>query len=606
MGKWFLRGGLGLLAAVMVFLGYLAVDLFWPSRFTPPARVMPAGAVLYVSLDHLSSGWRRVERSRWWQGLTRQLASDRLIRLHLERLRRELSRASGFDLTRSNLMSLLGRHASLALYPSRSGPGWPGLGGLNWLAAVRVDHRLILLKWFMDVKAWVSSRSELTYLRRRGHRVGRIQTDAGPVFFWVRGDHTVFLAGSLDLIEAVLARLEPDGPPRLTADPYFKKLETGRPGQTVLTGFVRLGHPRLAAWRARLAGLVAARLPRPAPPLDLIAWPAPLVAALYNPWKSVESIDAVWLGSDLVHTRLVWTLKPRSSALGKIYGAVLDPAGRSTAPDLLNRSPLLWLGQAGLRPGAYVAAAGWSPLIKGWLTGLAPLMGLKSAREVLDLAGPELAVLVVDLSAPGFLPWPNLAAIVRMKDSAAARKLDSGLVNLLKARMASRLNHQAGPRGRIDYLALPGMKVGLTASGAYLVAGNDLSLLAASQKRPGLRDNDPAWRTAIKNRRVQYLLFIAPGRILARPERLIPILNLLGLSSRVLPLFELGRVVDWLTITSRWDGRHEARLDLRLNLLDRPVKPRLPLDLIRHWLAGLRLSPLEPPARRPAPAGRQR
>jgi hypothetical protein len=608
MGKWFLRGGLGLLAAMVIFLGYLTYDLFWPSRFTPPARIMPAGAVLYVALDHLEAGWQRVEQSGWWQGLTRQLTSDRLVRLHLERLRRELSRASGFDLTRSNLMSLLRRHASLSLYPSRSGPGWPGLGGLNWLAAVRVDHRLILLKWFMDVRSWVSSRSELTYLRRQGHRVGRIQTETGPVFFWVRGDHTVFLAGSLDLIQAVLARLEPGGLPRLSADPYFQRLKTGRPGQTVVTGFVRLGHPRLAAWRARLAGLLAARLPRPAPPLDLIAWPAPLVLALYHPWKGIESIDAIRLESDLAHTRLIWTLRPRPPVLGRIYAAVLDPAGRLKAPDLLDRSPLIWFEQAGLRPSAYVAACGWHPLIKGWLTRKATLLGLKSAREVLDLAGSELAVLVVDLNAPGFLPWPNVAAILRMKDPAAAGKLRGGLVKLIKAQpqLTRLLTHQAGPRGRIDFLALPGMTVGLTAAGAYLVAGNDLSLLAAAQRRPGLRDNHPAWRAAITNRQVQYLLFISPGRILARPEQLVPILNLLGLSSRTLPLFELGRVVDWLRVTSRWDGRSQARIDIRLKLVDRPIKGRLPLGLIRRWLAGLRLSPLEPPARRSPSAGRHR
>jgi hypothetical protein len=606
MVKWFVRGGLGLLTAVIVLAGYLAFELFWPARFTPPARIMPSGAVAYLALDHLETGWRRVETSRWWQGLARQLESDGLIRRHLERLRRELSQAWGMDITRANLMSLLGRHASLALYPARSGPGWPGLGGLDWLVALKIDHRLILLKWFMDVRGWLSSRSDLKYLRRRGRKIGRIQTDAGPMFFWLRGDHTAFLSDRLDLIEAVLARLEAGGPPGLTGDAVYKKLDQGRPGQIRLRGFLRLGHPRLAAWRQGLAGLLAARMPPPAHPSDLMALPAPLVLALYHPRPSLESVDVVRFGSDLVHTSLVWTLRSGSSDLGRIYAQVIDPADRLRGPDLLKRSPLLWIEHAGLRADSYLAATGWHPLARKWLNRYAPLLGFGSARKMLELTGREFAVLVADLRGPGFLPVPNIVALVRMKDSTSARKMYGRILTLIKAHphLASRLKKRAGPRFRIDYLAYPGINVGLTVAGSFLVAGNDLSRLNAAQGRPGLTDDDPGWRAAVKDRGVQYLLFVSPGRILARPERLIPVLNLLGMSSRDLPFWEIFGVVDWLTVTSRWDGRHQVRLDVRLNLVDRPVKGRLPLGLIQRWLAGIRIYRPQPVPRRSAPADR--
>ena len=100
-----------------------------------------------------------------------------------------------------SLISLiLLRYLALALYPASAGPGWPGLPGLDFLIAVRIDYRLRLMKWFLEVGSWFSSRSDLTYVRHRGYKFGRWRTDVQPVYFLDGSSATVgdaFAAGTI-------------------------------------------------------------------------------------------------------------------------------------------------------------------------------------------------------------------------------------------------------------------------------------------------------------------------------------------------------------------------------------------------------------------------
>ncbi|MBU0515177.1 MAG: hypothetical protein KJ621_10445 [Proteobacteria bacterium] len=605
MRKILLRVGLPLLVLVLFGLGYLAHDLFWPRAFTPPARVMPPGAVFYLALENLRDAVERVEDSRWWASIADQLRADKQVKRHLERLRRELSRNLGFDLTRANVMSFLGRHASVSLYPAATGPGWPGLMGLDFLIAARIDYRFRLLKWFLDVGSWFSSGSDFSSFRYQGHQAGRWRTDVQPVYFLVRPNNTVFISNARGLIEAVIDRLQDAKLPRLAGDAEYRCLGLGRPEGTRLTGFVRLGHPKMARWRSFLAWSLARGLPRPALVGHLIALPPPLAVALYH---GVTSIKTVRLVSDLRRTELTWVLGPGPGRLRRLYARVLQPEPRLDLADLLARPPLAFIGYAGLRLPAYFQAMGSPPQITGMLNGYAPLLGYKTPGELTARTGPQLGLAVVSLGSPGLLGLPTAVVVLQIRDEAAADRMVGRIVALVKANpnLGSSLNRRPGPRRPIHYVATLAAGVGLTRVRDYLVAANAPGVLAAAQVRRPNHSADPHWAAAIKDRRTHYLAYLSPYRILHEPKRLMTILFVLRLSARTLAWLEPLRAVDAFALRSSWNGRDQGRLVLRLSLTDRPLRQGLPLGLIRRWLTGLSLSPpVGSPPGRPTPLKRR-
>ncbi len=601
MRKILLRVGLPLLALVLLGLGYLAYDLFWPRAFTPPARVMPPDAVFYLALDNLRDAVERVEDSRWYASIAEQLQTDKQVRRHLERLRRELSRTLGFDLTRANLMSVAGRHLALALYPAASGQGWPGLPGLDFLIVVRIDYRLRLMKWFLEVGSWFSSGSDLTYVRHRGHRFGRWRTDVQPVYFLARPNHIVFISNARGLIEAVIDRLGEAKLPRLSGEAVYLMLGPGRPQATLLTGFVRLGHPKMTYWRTLFAGWLARALPRSPRLGHLIALPPPLAVALY---RGLTSIKTIRLVSDLRRTELTWVLG--AGRLRRRYASVLQAKPRLDLTDRLAGPPLAFIGYAGLKLPAYLPALGSPPQVMGLLKLYAPLLGFKTRDELIAQAGPQLAVAVTSLSSPGLLNLPAAVVVWQMRDRAAAGSMLGRIVKLMKARFGSGLKQRAGPRGPIHYVTTLAAGVGLTRVRDYLVAANAPKILVAAQVGRPNPSADPPWAAAVKDRRTHYLAYVSPARILRDPKRLMTLLFVLRQTARTLAWLEPLRAVDAVVVRSTWNGRDQGRLVLGLSLTDRPLRQKLPWGIIRRWLTGLSLSPpVAPPAGRPMPLHRR-
>jgi hypothetical protein len=528
------------------------------------ARRLPAGPVLFVSLEGLDATVGAIEASKWWRSIWSRLIRHPIFARQFNRfLQTYRDHLGGRDFAADFKFwrRLLGRQVCLAVYVRASASG-SRRRRISYALAFTGPEGQSPDQILDRIKDFLAAVLKVQFTWRQAG-TGSIKTLAGPVaklHFAVTGDRLLVMSNDPDLLAGMSRPGSDQAAGRLAADKRYRSLVRAGPGDKRLAMFMRLD--RLLPF---LVGTLRGD--------DIEV-------------RLVRSIKSAQLTSNGILTRL--TLFFRPGAITSVFGP-RTVSSRLTTTDLLPGSPLLYFGLSGPR---------WVDLWRRWQwesrlglprrggidRTIQRLLGLPGLDPLLELLDNEAAGAVMGLASGGL---PRGVAFVRMTSPVVARVRLPWLVETLKkgplgGEMLWR-THQAG-QARIDYVIAPVIgTLGAADSGPYLVFSNDLKILTdLLSSRRG--ETTLFWGQLRSRKQVNLLV----GADVARILDLAP-----GLLHQLGPVFKAGgraawpawllTAVDWFKVVravvawARWDARRRAlSFGLRLWLADYQVKRELP------------------------------
>jgi len=481
MKKW-----IALAAAILVLL---AVWFFAFRRCASPplSAFIPERAAIYLAADDLAVFWDSFSAGGFW----RELSSSPLwkkagIPERIAALSAVFEAAAGFPLDRHNVRELGGREIALALLPE--GNGRPA----SLLLVTRVGAKTrafeLVSRWRDRIRSAgerglkESTRSDLPWVEIRPGE--DFPFSSAYAFF---GDCLVFLVSPVragEGIEEALALVRGKGSAASIASlPGFRETRGLLPSARAPRIVWHLRADRLAAlWGGE--GLVGIEAP------GVKEWEA-LAADLRSRLEAVRSVGgALWL----------------ERGLKGFVRREIDPArakeiyGEKLSPPLSRRLHSLRAAPSGAAL-AFAAAEDfsrrWERARIDWRM-LSPLLDTGadvSARDsraaivrafqddLLPSLSDEAAFVVHRLAAPGLIPLPEAAAVVKVTDEAAAAR---GMEKLVAAAIGGRaVVPSSARRGKWQVTTVPAApfyQPAFSAGEGYLVAGTSAETVEKTLK----------------------------------------------------------------------------------------------------------------------------
>ena len=587
----------GLVVVALAVTAYLVIwPMIAPKPFPSPAKIMPPGAYAYLAVDDVEGALSKVEASQWFKSIAGQLAADPETDKLLTKFGQELKKRAPLLADRAMLMSLIGKHLTVAFYPR------PKADQINVLVASRVGTRALFMKFIADVSARFQKAPALTYSRFLDKRIGQFFTDAGPIYFHVTDNDVGFISNRKALIRGVISRSLGRDNTSLIEDKNYKYL-IGRAVKNRRLGiFLRMDHPVLAKLARRLYLAFYGLAPGlELPPKDAKLPPRQkmILQSVKRNLDFMASVKRVILTSDLLKSRCRIELKPGKNALRDYYQGMVDPNAKITHLDMIPKTPLVYIAYAGLKLGNYVKELAAEPATAPILLKATQWLGFKAPGELAKRLSGEFALAVFEVTQSGLLPLPQVMVIVKARDAAAAEDLVARLlrgVDKLKKKPFTGFKTKKLAKGRVLYVSSLVGHIGLAVTGPYIVFSNNLKMLEAAVNRSRLGPDSPAWAIIKKSPRRLGLFLLSPKGLFDQVPKVISALKAANPGRRskteivnrtILPLVELASVLRSMAAWTWWDGKDALIWGGRVFLVDRPIKRRLPVELLRQGLKNL-------------------
>jgi len=461
------------------------------------AHVVPDGAVYYADVQNLDGFWRSIEQSNFWAKFTRLKIWDDVSFDWYEEFREEFAENLGFEFSTANVMAVFGKELALAFYvePAKEGEAGPQI---ELILVARADPpeavEDMVGKVLKSIKEHGDDDVLLTSVEHQGAKIHTVtlKDNSSPIQFRLAVKDGMLLVGvgnGVPRIEACLDCMTDAGSPLADNPEVRKLLDMARQDRGTFFGEAYFNVDKFGQVLSALVGSQPEMEPV-ANMLGMMGGSTKAIAATTHLDNGLR-IKMVTEPGPLMNEMMPLILKAKPSRGTHVkyvrpdalfyYGANSMPPPGETWPHVMKMYSQMGIDQ----------------MVTDVVEQMELALDIDFKADLLDNIGTEMAVVVegLDLESGPF-PFPKLAILVQVKDTAKAQTLIDKLIGFIKANVPpdqeleiTDLAHQGAALKVVHVPVAPGIEVapviGITENFLFISSGQQYAKATLNTARMG-------------------------------------------------------------------------------------------------------------------------